>query len=411
MVREKFGKLTCKMSIKNKITRREFLGIGLSGAALLAATRTTYAQTKNKSQNMLLYIGTYTSNGKSEGIYVYNFNPETGSLMPAHTVKNVVEPSFLTIDKSRKYLYAVNETEEFEGKKSGAVSAFAIDRKTGNLEFLNKQPSLGGAPCHISVCNNEKFVLAANYLGGNVAVFPVEKDGKLGVSIDLQQHTGFGPNKDRQKAAHAHSITLDLRNRFAFAADLGIDKVMIYEFDGKTGKLKPNLAQPFYQTKTGAGPRHFTFHKSGKFAFVINELDTTITSLAYDEKLGTLKEIQTVPTLPASVSGSSNSCADIHVSPNGKFLYGSNRGHNSIVSYKIDETTGRLEYIEHISTNGKKPRNFVIDPSGKFLMVANQDSNSIVVFRIDEKTGKLQQTGITAQVPVPVCLKFITLSQ
>ena len=355
---------------------------------------------------MLLYIGTYTSSGKSQGIYVHKFNAETGALTPLHTIKNVAEPSFLTIDKDRKYLYAVNELLEYEGKKSGAVSAFAIDRKTGNLEFLNRQTSLGGAPCFITASNNQKFVLVANYLGGNVSVYPVGKDGRLGASVDLVQHAGIGPNKDRQEAAHAHSITLDRNNRFAFAADLGIDKLMIYRFDDRTGKLTPNEAQPFYQTKAGAGPRHFSFHGNGKFAFLINELDLTITSLAYDEKNGTLKEIQTVPTLPAGAPTAGVTTADIHVSPNGKFLYGSNRGHNSLVSYKIDENTGKLEYIEHVSTGGKKPRNFTIAPDGKFLLVANQDSDNIVVFRIDEKTGKLQSTGSVAQVPVPVCLKF-----
>ena len=395
------------MSIKNKFTRREFLGIGLSGAASLMLAQKAIAQTNKKSKEMLLYIGTYTSSGKSEGIYVHKFDLETGKLTPLHIVKDVLEPSFLTIDKSRKYLYAANELLEYEGKKSGAVSAFAIDQKTGNLQFLNKQSSLGDAPCFITTTENEKFALVANYLGGNVSVYPIEKDGKLGASVDLAQHTGFGPNKDRQESAHAHSIILDRNNRFAFAADLGIDKLMIYAFDAKTGKLKPNENQPFYQTKAGAGPRHFSFHPNGKLAFLINELDLTMTSLAYDEKIGTLKEIQIVPTLPAGVSNVGATCADIHVSPNGKFLYGSNRGHNSIVSYKIDEKTGRLEYIEHTLIGGKKPRNFAVEPNGKFLLVANQDSDNIVVFRIDEKTGKLQTTGNIAQVPVPVCLKFI----
>lgn len=394
------------MAKKNKLTRRNFIEISGLGAAGLMLAQTTKSQSNKKE--MLLYIGTYTNSGKSEGIYVQKFNLETGQLTPLHTVKNVVEPSFLAIDKSRKFLYAVNETVEFEGQKSGAVSAFAIDQKTGNLQFLNQQPSLGGAPCHISVSDNEKFVLVANYLGGNVAVLPIEKDGKIGASVELAQHTGFGLNKDRQEAAHAHSIILAINNRFAFAADLGVDKIFIYAFDDKTGKLILNHTQPFYQTKAGAGPRHFTFHKTGKIAFVINELDLTISSLAFDEKLGTLREIQTVPTLPTGISGVSNSCADIHISPNGKFLYGSNRGHNSIVSFKIDESSGKLEYIEHTSTQGKKPRNFAIDPTGKFLLVANQESDSIVVFRIDEKTGKLQPTGNTAQVPVPVCLKFMT---
>ncbi len=395
------------MSIKNKFTRREFLATSLAGAASMLLAGQTKGQTRKTAKEMLLYIGTYTSSGKSQGIYVHKFDLETGKLTPWQTVKDVLEPSFLTIDKNRQYLYAANELLEYEGKKAGAVSAFAIDQKTGNLRFLNRQSSLGGAPCFITASENRKFVLVANYLGGNVAVYPTEKDGRLGASTDLAQHTGFGPNKDRQEAAHAHSITLDRNNRFAFAADLGIDKLMIYAFDAQKGKLKPNEAQAFYQTKPGAGPRHFSFHKSGKFAFLINELDLTITSLAYDEKLGTLKEIQTVPTLPAGVSGAGSSCADIHVAPNGKFLYGSNRGHNSIVSYRIDEETGRLEYLEHVSTGGKKPRNFAIEPSGKFLLVANQDSDNIVVLRNDEKTGKLQTTGNVAQVPVPVCLKFI----
>ncbi|HEY8562409.1 MAG TPA: lactonase family protein [Pyrinomonadaceae bacterium] len=392
------------MSNKNKYTRREFLGTGLAGAAMLTLAGRGEAQTKRKE--MLLYIGTYTSSGKSQGIYVHRFDAETGALTPLHTIANVAEPSFLTLDKDRRYLYAVNELLEYEGKKSGAVSAFAIDRKTGNLRFLNRQPSLGGAPCYITASKNQKFVLVANYLGGNVSVYPVGKDGKIGASVDLAQHTGIGPNKDRQEAAHAHSITLDRNNRFAFAADLGIDKLMIYRFDDKTGKLAPNEAQAFYQTKPGAGPRHFSFHENGKLAFLINELDLTITSLTYDETAGTLKEIQTVPTLPAGASTDGVTTADIHISPKGKFLYGSNRGHNSLVSYKIDENTGRLEYIEHVSTGGRKPRNFAIAPDGKFLLVANQDSDNIVVFRIDEKTGKLQSTGNVAQVPVPVCLKF-----
>jgi 6-phosphogluconolactonase len=390
--------------MKNQLNRRNFIELIGLGAVSLTLAPNSFAQSKK----MLLYIGTYTNSGKSEGIYVHEFNSATGKLTPLHIVKNVVEPSFLTISKDSKNLYAVNELVEYEGKKSGAVSAFAIG-SDGNLQFLNQQPSLGGAPCHISLTENKKFVLVANYVGGNVAVLPVLKDGSLGASVDLAQHTGFGPNQDRQEAAHAHSINLVIPNRLACAADLGIDKVMIYQFDDDTGKLNLNKAQPFFQTKPGAGPRHFTFHPSGKFAFVINELDWTMTSFAFDNKSGTLKEIQTVPTLPTDASTVGVTCADIHVSPDGKFLYGSNRGHNSIVSYKIDQNTGRLNYVEHTSTKGDKPRNFAIEPNGKFLLVANQNSNSIVVFRIDQKTGKLQQTKYKADVPVPVCLKFVTL--
>ena len=220
----------------------------------------------------------------------------------------------------------------------------------------------------------------------------------------MEQHSGTGANKDRQEAAHAHSINFDKSNRYAVACDLGIAKILVYKFDSKTGKLELN-EQPFFQTRTGAGPRHFAFHPNGKSAFVINELDSTITTFFYDGNRGTLKENQTVPTLPADFSGA-NTCADIHVSPNGKFLYGSNRGHDSIVSYRIDKK-GKLEFIEHTSTGGKTPRNFAIDPTGKFLLAANQNSDSVVVFRIDEKSGKLTASGIKAQVPMPVCLKLI----
>jgi 6-phosphogluconolactonase len=394
---------------KNDFNRREFLA-AIGGAGLifpLAGAADAQTTRGEKTKEMLVYIGTYTSGkSRSEGIYVYKFNPENGALRPSKIVGNVVEPSFLAIDKKRKYLYAVNETVEYEGKKSGAVSAFAIDPKTGDLRFLNKQPSLGGAPCHLTVSDSGRFVLVANYVGGNVSVFPVENGGNLGAAIDFEQHSGSGLNRERQEAAHAHSIILDKNNRFAFVNDLGIDKVMIYNFDAENGKLEPNAAQPFYQTKAGAGPRHFKFHPDGKFAFVINELDSTIASLEYDDKRGILKEIQIISTLPASFSGA-NSCADIHVSPGGRFLYGSNRGHDSIAVYKIDEKTGRLDFVEHASTQGKTPRNFAIDPTGKFLLAANQSSDSIVTFRLDEKTGKLQPTENKASVPSPVCLKLI----
>lgn len=395
---------------KNKINRRNFLEIGGLGALGLILSHNAISQTNNKSKKMLLYIGTYTNSGKSQGIYVHQFDSATGKLTPLQTVKDVLDPSFLAIIGDNKFLFAVNELVEYEGMKSGAVSAFSIDEKTGNLQLLNKQPSFGDAPCHITVSANQKFVLVANYLGGNVVVYPILADGKLGEKTDLVQHSGTGPNKERQEAAHAHSITLSPDNRYAYACDLGIDKIMIYHFDDKTGKLKPNENQAFFQTKAGAGPRHFSFHPNGKFAFVVNELDWTITSFAFDKNSGTLKEIQTVPTLPSGASTAGVTCADIHVSPNGQFLYASNRGHNSIVCYQIDQATGHLKYVQHTTAQIKTPRNFAIDPNGKFLLVANQSSDSIVVFRIDPKTGKLKSTGISAKVPVPVCLKFVPIS-
>ena len=393
---------------KNNFTRRVFLKFAAAGTLALTLDNSIFgsAPRDKDTKEMLVYIGTYTSGkSNSKGIYIYKLNLDSGELTPYKVVENVAEPSYLTIDKNRKYLYAVNETVEYEDRKSGAVSAFAIDRKTGDLTFLNRQPSLGGAPCYIIVSENGRFVLVANYVGGNVSVFPVETDGKLGASVDLEQHSGTGANNDRQEAAHAHSIVLDNKNRFAVSCDLGADKIFVYQFDKKTGKLTPNDL-PFFQTVAGAGPRHFVFHQNDKFAFVINELNSTITALNYDDRRGILTEIQTVPTLPADFSGE-NTCADIHIAPNGKFLYGSNRGHDSIASYLIDENTGKLELIEYTSTLGKTPRNFAIEPGGRFLLAANQNSDSVVVFRIDEQTGKLAPAGSAAEIPMPVCLKLI----
>jgi 6-phosphogluconolactonase len=392
------------MSNKGRISRRDFLTVGAAGSLLLLAQRAKSSPSW-KTSELTLYVGTYTSSTKSEGIYVCGFDPETGRITLRHTVKNVVDPSFLTIDKSNKYLYAVNELVEYEGKPSGSVSAFAIEAKTGDLKFLNKQPSLGGAPCHITLSANGKYVLVANYLGGNVSVFPVGKDGRIGATVGLVQHTGSGPNQDRQLAPHAHSINLDRRNRYAFVADLGIDRVMIYEFDGNSGKLRPNPLQPYFQTRAGAGPRHFAFHPNGKLAFVINELDSSISSLAYDSKAGTLREIQTISTLSPDFKGVS-ACADIHVSPDGRLLYGSNRGEDSIAVFGIDGTSGKITNIENTPTGGKRPRNFAIDPTGAYLLAANQDTGNIVVFRIDKTSGKLKRTEHTLEIPAPVCLKF-----
>jgi len=387
----------------NSFTRREFLELGTFGAIGIKLAPNTFSQTR--PENILLYVGTYTEKG-SEGVYVFNFDLWTGALSKLHTVKDVVQPSFLAVAKSRKYLFAVNELIEYEGKKSGSVSAFAIDQKTGNLTFLNKQPSLGGAPCHISITDNERFVLVANYLGGNVSVYPIGADGKLGESVDLDQQIGTGPRTDRQESAHAHSINLDNSNHFAISCDLGADKVFNYKFDDRSGKLELNSAQNFYQTRAGSGPRHFAFHQNGKLAFLINELDCTITSLSFNSESGVLKEIQTVTTLPKEYN-SPNTCADIHISPNGKFVYGSNRGHDSLVVYKIDEKTGKMKFVQHQSTGGKTPRNFTISPNGKFLLAANQNSDSIKVFKVSEKSGKLTDTANSETVSMPVCLKFM----
>jgi 6-phosphogluconolactonase len=380
-------------------TRREFLRVtGLGITALTVAGRTrAHAR---PAKELLIYVGTYTS-GKSEGIYICRLDLSSGELKHFGAARGIVNPSFLAIDRQRRHLYAVNEIAEFGGKPGGAISAFRIDPESGSLAFINQQASLGAGPCNLTIDGTGKFVLAANYDGGSIVVLPI-KDGGLGAPVDMVQHHGSSVNPDRQQGPHAHCILLDRSNRFVFVPDLGLDRVMIYKFDSRTGNLTPN-EQPWAQLKPGAGPRHFAFHPNDRWAYVINELDSTMTAFAYDQAHGMLKETQTISTLSASFSGK-NSCADLHVSSSGRFLYGSNRGHDSIVVFSIDQATGKLELVEHVSTQGKTPRNFAIDPTGAFLLAANQDSDSIVTFRIDPASGKLSPTGHTIEIPTPVCV-------
>ncbi len=382
----------------DKFSRRQFMtagGIGLLGAVCFRASAWS-------NEDRVLYVGTYTA-GKSEGIYVYRFDPNTGALNRSSSIKSV-NPSFLTIDRSRRFLYAVNEVGEYAGKPGGGVSAFAIDRDTSNLRLLNEQATQGADPCYVSVDTKKRTLLVANYTGGNVSVFPLRSDGTLGMVAEVKQHEGSGI-KEQQKGPHAHCIIFDRLERHALSADLGTDKVMIYQFDRATGKLNP-AKQPFAELKPGAGPRHLTFHPSGKYVYVINELDSTMSAFKYNELNGTLTMIETVSTLPGDFTGVSY-CADVHVSPSGKFLYGSNRGHNSIVVFEIDPRTGKLTPLEHVPTEGNWPRNFTLDPSGQFLLVANQRSENVVVFSIDPATGRLKPTGVNEQIPAPVCLKFL----
>jgi 6-phosphogluconolactonase len=388
-------------------TRRSFLSAaGLFFMSLLAPSvvRPNRRFMPRPIHELTLYVGTYTS-GKSEGIYLYRMNLATGELRHFSTIRGIANPSFLAIDPQRRHLYAVNEVNDFKQKPAGAVSAFSINQQTGDLTLLNQQSSLGAAPCHLTVDRTGKYVLLANYEGGNVAVLPVLSDGSLGAATEMVQHHGASVNVQRQQGPHAHCIVLDRANRYAFAVDLGIDKIMIYRFDAVSGKLTPNQA-PWVSLKPGAGPRHFVFHPDGKFAYVINELDSTITAFTYTSARGALRAVQTISTLPGDFSGV-NDCADVQVSPSGKFLYGSNRGHDSIVVFAIDDRTGKLQYVQHEPTRGKTPRNFAIDPTGTYLLAANQDSDTIHTFRIDPVKGKLTATGLMAEVPSPVCLKLI----
>jgi 6-phosphogluconolactonase len=389
----------------NASTRRQFLRSVGSGSLGLALSDNLHARSySSKSQEVLVYVGTYTT-GKSEGIYLYRMNLSSGELKHVSTTAGVVNPSFLTVDPRRRYLYAVNEVTDFAGKTDGAVSAFAIDRNTSALQFLNQQSSLGGAPCYVTIDHTGRFVLVANYAGGNVSVLSVEHDGRLGGAADMDQHQGSSVNADRQEGPHAHSIVLDKANRYAYSCDLGTDRIMIYRFDSNKGTLTPNK-QPWVRVKPGAGPRHFTFHPSGLYGYVMNELDATVTAFRCDRAAGTLQEVQTVHTLPEGFS-EVNATADIHVSPSGKFLYGSNRGHNSIVVFEIDDRTGKLRLIQHVATQGRTPRNFAIDPTGRFLLAANQESDTIVTFRIDPANGRLKPTGHITEVPSPVCLEIV----
>lgn len=352
-----------------------------------------------------LYVGTYTDKG-AKGIYVYRYNAASGQLSDSQVAAETANPSFITIDDNHRFLYAVNEIQKYQGESSGGVSAFAIE-PSGHLRFLNEVASGGADPCYVSLDKNGKYVLVANYTGGSVSVFPVQQDGSVGAATAFIQHKGSGPNRERQEAAHAHWIEASPDNRFAIAADLGLDELLVYHFDATTGKLTAN-DPPFAKTEPGAGPRHVAFARNGKFAYAINELQSTVTVFAYDAANGILDPLQTISTLPKEFSGE-NTAAEIAVHPNGRFLFASNRGHDSIAVFSIDKANGTLRLVDNFSVKGRTPRNFVIDPTGSRLLVANQDTGNIVTFRINRSTGRLTATGRQVKVPAPVCLKFMVV--
>lgn len=356
--------------------------------------------------DVLVYFGTYPGE-KSRGIYVSRLDARSGALSAPQPAADTPSPSYLAVHPNAAFLYAVNEVPTFAGRDTGSVSAFAVDRTSGRLTPVNRQASTGRGPAHLIVDDSGRHVLVANYGGGSVAVLPIGADGGLNPARASIQHTGSSVDPKRQTSPHAHSITLDPANRFAYAADLGLDKILIYRFDPGAGSLVAS-DPPFAAVKPGAGPRHFAFHPSGRFAYVINEIDVTLTAFASDGRRGGLTELHTVSTLPPGDPVQPGfSTADVQVHPSGKFLYGSNRGHDSIVVFAIDEKTGRLHYVENRSTEGRTPRAFGIDPSGTYLLAANQRSDSVVVFRIDRQTGRLTPTGHSIEVGSPVCVKFV----
>jgi 6-phosphogluconolactonase len=383
-----------------------------------------------------VYVGTYTNNGKSQGIYRLELDLATGKVTDRGLAAESVEPSFLAIHPSKKFLYCVNEVMRWKGTlddtkipkairpplppnankvgqpvdvikgakafevEGGYVTGFALDAKTGALTKLNEEHCVGTAPCHLAIDATGKAMFVANYGDGVVAALPIGPDGKIG-TVAASNHWEAPKTKP-----HAHSTNIDAGNHFVIVADLGLDSLFVLKFDPQ----RPTMEQPnpdrSAKLPTGSGPRHFAFHPDGKHGYVINETKSSVTAFDYDREKGVLTEIQTISTLPEGYSGR-NSTAEVQVHPSGKFLYGSNRGHDSIAAFAIEPGTGRLKSLGQTPTGGKTPRNFGIDPTGQYLLAANQNSNTIVVFRIDNQSGSLMPTGQVVPVPVPVCVKFV----
>jgi 6-phosphogluconolactonase len=386
--------------------RRKFLiTTGLSSAALV----TSQSIFKNLlSGDNLTSLDFFVGNfgiGQDGRIYFCRLDLKSGEISLIKENRGIDNPSFIEIDSSNRFLYAVNETEKSENYSGGFVSSFAIKRDDGSLRFINRQPTLGGSPCYITSDPADKFLLITNYSGGSIIVFPLLDAGNIGQNISFIQNTGRSVNPDRQKSPHPHSIFLSPDCHYAFVPDLGLDKILIYRFDQKSGKLTSNPF-PYISLNPGAGPRHLTFHPFLKFAYCINELNSTITGFRYKPMNGKLTAIQTISTLPEDFHGE-NYCADIHIHPDGKFLYGSNRGHNSIACYSLDQSKGKLKMTGCASTQGEWPRNFAIDPSGQYLLAANQRSNNIFTFRINKETGELTPTVFSIEINQPVCIRFL----
>ncbi len=358
-----------------------------------------------KPKEYLAFIGTYTDGTQSKGIYAFRLNPSSGELTPLGLAAESKNPSFLAVDPDNRFLFAVNELDTYEGQSAGSVSAFSLDRSSGKLGLLKTVSTRGPGPCHLAVDHTGRLLVVANYSGGSVAAFPIGADGRIGEASYFDQHTGKGVNPERQEKAHAHSTVISPNNKFVFSADLGLDKIFVYRMDPAAGKLTPN-DPPTAAAQPGAGPRHIAIQSKGHFAYVINEMQNTVAAYQLDDNRGTLKEIQTISTLPGDFKGE-NTTAEIQLHPSGKFLYGSNRGNDSIAVFGVNPKSGKLTAIQHVSTQGKTPRGFAIDPTGRFLLAANQQSNNLVVFQIDPNTGKLTPTGKTVSVGAPVCVLFV----
>ena len=376
-------------------------GLGLLPIMLLAGCAQPASKSSAAAKDYWLYVGTNVGNEQENTIFLYRVNAATGAFTRVSAQHGGASPTYLTLSANHHFLYAVSETPMYRGAPGGGVSAFAVAPRTGDLKLLNQQPSKGASPCYISLDHTGRTVLVANYVGGNVSALPVAADGQLGAPM-MDQQSGSGPHSN-QTGSHAHCLLPDPANKFAFAVNLGTDRVYAYRLDPANSKLTRE-AEPAFVAQPGAGPRHLVFHPDGKHAYLINELNSTVTALAYDAAAGRFRELQTLSALPTGYTGE-NSCADIHVSRNGLFLYASNRGHNSIAVFAIDTSNGTLVPIQDVDTQGKTPRNFILDPSGRLLLVANQNSNNMVSYRVDPQSGLLTPTGQSAEVPSPMFLQ------
>jgi 6-phosphogluconolactonase len=386
------------------------LRIVLLGLLGLAWASPAPAQDTASPPKMRVYVGTDTAPNKGKGIYLLELDLGSGALTSKGLVAESTNPSVLALRPGRKFLYSVKVVNNFDGKRAGSVSAFAIDEKTGGLTALNTQTSGGAGPCYVTVDPTGSCVLVANYWAGSLEVLPIEADGKLGSPTSLIQHKGSSVNKARQEGPHAHSVDLDPTGRLAVAADLGLDKLMVYRLDPRAGTLTPNVP-PYADLAPGSGPRHLAFHPDGRHAYVINELASTVTVFDLDPSRGTFSELQTISTRKPGATRAGNSTAEILVHPSGRFVYGSNRGDDALAIFAVDPTSGKLTTVGFQPTGGKNPRSFGIDPTGQFLIAANVDSDTAVVFRVDPQSGLLKQVGEPLAVPSPVCVKFVPVGE
>ncbi len=357
------------------------------------------------ANDMFVYFGTHAS-GPGKGFSLAHFDTDTGALTKPKFLIADEMPAFFVIHPDGHHLYTCNSTNTLHGE--GWISAYAIEPKTGQLTFLNRKSSGGSNPSYITLDKTSRFALVANYQGGNVTVTAIKPDGSLGDRTGSDQHTGHSVNPERQTQPYAHSIIVDPSNRFALSADLGVDKLYIYRFDEHDGSLMP--IPPFVAVKPGSGPRHVKFHPNARWVYLINELANTVTGFNWNAAKGSLAEFQTISTLPAGFTGS-NTAAELEIHPNGRFLYGSNRGHDSLVVFAIDPANGKLSLVEHVSSRGKLPRNFTFDPTGRWILCTNHGSDNAVVFRVDDATGKLARLGLPIEVPFPFCERFLPVAK